>query len=596
MRTFSRGRSPNSRRWWVGCSLAALLWLCPAGGQPADPAVPTEVSPAHQTGIELTSPTQRTLKQLADGSIQWHKAFLQENREGAEAEVKGLLANGEKLGFERLPDLNLAALARAVEAAQANDFPRASWALDAAEQLDPGRPETSFARAAVHRLEGSYVKAFVASLRGYGRLFSLPVDRSLWFANGILWLFYALLAAGGFLVLLLIGVRGRDVALDLADSMPRVLPRWLGWVVVVALLAVPLLLPHGLIWFLLIWTVVLWAYCSLSERVVLALILLLAGTVPFVVSWQRERVTLALSPPVRAINALAEGRLYGRLFTDLGVLRSVLPSSPVVHQVIGDVHRTLGQWELARSTYLDLLEAEPDNAGVLIDLGVYFYRQDDFGRAASYFKKAAEADPNSALAFFNLSQAFSSAYLFDDSQDALRQAQQIQGEAVGRWIQEATTAEVRPVEGGVARLGEIEQELLKLGGGEVAEAGLPVLRRWLPLLVAFGVILMAVALHLARRSGGLTSPDFGPSSGGAGDLLLRVLVPGLPSVREGAGVTAYLALVPPVALVLLPFANAWGFSIPWGFDPGGSLPRLLTTLGLVVYLLVRLMQQRRAEG
>lgn len=602
MRSLARWLPPKA--WWrwtasfglPGPALLCLGLLCTGLATSAAASAPSDVTPAHQTGVELTAATQRTLKQLADGSIQWHKAFLQESREAADGEVQTLLANTGKLGFERLPDLNLAALARAVEAAQAGDFARASWALAAAEELDPGRPETTFAQATVNRLQGRYASAFTDSLRGYVRLFSLPVDRSLWVANVILWCLYALLAAGGFLVLLLIGVRGRDVALDLADSMPAALPRWLGWVVVVALLLAPLVLPDGLIWFLLVWTVLLWAYCSVSERVVLALVLLLAGVVPFLVSWQRERVTLALSPPVRAINALAEGRLYGRLFTDLGVLRSVLPNSPVVHQVVGDLHRTLGQWELARSTYLDLLEVEPGNASVLIDLGVYFYRQDDYGRAATYFKQATQADPENALAFFDLSQAFSSAYLFDESQQALQQAQQIQGEDVGRWIQEATTIEVRPVEGGVARLREVERELLLLGGGESVEGGLPTMRRSLPLLFAIGVILMASALHFARRSGGLTSPDRGPSGDGAGDLLLRVLVPGLPSVREGAGITAYLALVPLVALLLLPFSETWGFSIPWGFDPGDSLAKLLTTLGLVVYLLLRLMQQRRAEG
>lgn len=571
-----------------------LLWLLTglllaSGGAGAEPV------PAYQGGVELTAPTQRILKQLSEGSVQWQKAFIQEDPAAADAEVQAMLAIARKVGFDRLPDLNVAALARAVEAAEQGDFTRAAWALEAAKQLDPGRPGTAFAEASVHRLRGEHLAALTDSVRGYLRLFTLPTDRTLWTANLVLWAILAAIIGGALFVVLLIALRGREVTLDLVDSLAERLPRALAWMLALALLVGTLLLPYGLVWFLLTWMVLLWSYSSLSERVVLVLVLIVVGSVPFWLPAQRTRVALALSPPVRAIHGLAEGRLYGRLFTDLGVLLSVLPGDPAVHHVLADLHRVLDQWEPARTVYADLLESEPENSSALIALGIYFYRQDDFGRAAEYFERAAEVDPESAVAYFNLSQAYNSEYLYEDSRRALQSAQELRAEEVGGWIQEAIDVEVRAVDGGIERLGEIEQALrsgAQVGGAREAV----LLRRGFTAFIVVGVILMAVALHLARRGGGLSSPPSGRAgSADAGDLLLRVLIPGLASLRNRAGVPAYLALLPPVALLLLPFSTSWGYAIPWGFAPGGSLIKVVTTLGLVVYLLLRLMQQSRAR-
>ncbi|MDY7095086.1 MAG: tetratricopeptide repeat protein, partial [Acidobacteriota bacterium] len=353
-------------------------------------------------------------------------------------------------------------------------------------------------------------------------------------------------------------------------------------------------LPFGVTRLRLVWVVLLWAYCSLGERLVLILVLLLVGSVPFLLPVQRQQVALALSPPVRAVTAVEESRLYGRLFSDFSVLGRVQGDNPAVHHLLADLHRRLGQWELARSSYLDLVEREPENAPALINLGIYFYNQEDFGRAAAYFGKAAEADPESAVAYFNLSQAFSSGYLYDDSRRALQQAQQLKSKEVGQWIQEAVAVEVRPVDGGVARLAEIKDAMGSEQGATESGVKGRVLRHGLTLFVAVGVLLMAAALYLARRGGGLSTPSSGPRNGGdTGDLLLRVLIPGLPSAREGSGAVAYLAWVPPVALLLLPFSTTWGYAVPWGFDPGGMLTKLIATVGLVVFLLLRLVQQNR---
>ena len=105
-------------------------------------------------------------------------------------------------------------------------------------------------------------------------------------------------------------------------------------------------------------------------------------------------MAVALSPPAQAMESLQEHRLYGSLFSDLGVLRSVLPESVAVKHLLADVHRSLNQWELARSLYRQVLEAEPNNTSALLDLGDYSFLKGDFSSAIQSFQKAAAADPD----------------------------------------------------------------------------------------------------------------------------------------------------------------------------------------------------------
>ncbi len=140
---------------------------------------------------------------------------------------------------------------------------------------------------------------------------------------------------------------------------------------------------------------------------------------------------MALSPPVQAMESLEQHRLYGGLFTDLGSLRALLPESAAVKHLLADVHRSLNQWDLARSLYRQVLEKEPENTAALMNLGAYFFLKGDFGNAIQNFQKVVTADPQNAAAHFNLSQAYSESYLFDESKRALAQAREIDDDAGG---------------------------------------------------------------------------------------------------------------------------------------------------------------------
>lgn len=568
-------------------ALALLLaWLLPA----ASPALAAETatSSAQATGVEMTAPVRRTLKQLEEQWLQW---IVKTDRQSSESGINDLLATARQLNITRLPDLASGAVARGLQAAEKGDYRRARWALAAAEKLDPGRSDTSFADAALARKEGQWGRVVSSTAQGYARLFGLPLERYLWMQSLMIWILTLLLLGGALFVAVQMAVKGNEVY----RGMTGLFGRWMARPAAVAVTAValfwPLALPSGLLWLALFWSLLLWTWCSGSERMVLVALWLLVGAAPLLVTEQRRQVEVTLSPPVQAMESLEQHRLYGGLFTDLGALRALLPESPAVNHLLADVHRSLNQWDVARSLYRQVLEKEPENTAALMNLGAYYFLKGDFANAIQHFQKVATVDPKNAAAQFNLSQAYSESYLFDESRNAANLAREIDSERVDHWMRNLSQQRVVTISGGMARIPEIRRELLDTWRRqEGKDERLALFRRVLPLLVSALLVLVAVALHFALRT---ERPDArerpGRSRWG------RALLPGFRSAEQGEGVKSYLALLLPLALLMLPAFKGIGYRTPWSYDPGNVTSWIVAILGLVLWFGARLRLERRNE-
>ncbi|HTQ81381.1 MAG TPA: tetratricopeptide repeat protein, partial [Thermoanaerobaculia bacterium] len=440
----------------------------------------------------------------------------------------------------------------------------------------------------VDRLEGSYPASFLALAAGYQRLFWFPLERFLWEQNLLLWCLAVLLLTGGLFTAVQMATKGGALYRDLTNALSRRLPGSAGLAAAIALLLWPLILPYGPVWLLLYWSVLLWGYESSSERILLVAIWLLLGVSPLVVSLERRQLALNLSPPVQAVESLSERRLYGGLFTDLGVLRSLLPESTAVKELLADFHRSLNQWDLARSLYRQVLEKEPNNTSALLNLGDYFFFKGDFGSAIPYYQKAAASDPKNAASHFNMSQAYSESYLFDEQQRSLAQARALNDAQVDFWLKHADQQRVVEPDGGLARIPEIRAQLLQSFAREPSPKS-EILRRGLSLLFALALLLVAVTLHLARRPFGYTEPPLDVRLGASGfDRWRRILLPGVAAAESGEGGKTFLALLAPVALLMLPLGGNIGYRLPWGYDPGTLILWTFAILGLFLYFGARL--------
>lgn len=535
--------------------------------------------------VELDPGVQEALLTLQEQWIQWLTAFNTGDAENATAMVDRLLTTTDQLGMESLPDLSLAAMVRGAAAAEQGEFARARLALDAAERLAPGRPETAFAGATVARLEGRWFAAAGRLAAGYARLFTTPTDRPLLTANLALGLLYTLLLAGGLFVALEMVVNGgrlmRDVGTLIARG-GRALPAALLLPIAVVVLFWPLLLPGGVAWLVLYWSLLLWTYGSASERAMIAVVWLVVALSPWAIGQLRDRVALELTPPVRAMDRVVAGQLYGGLFADLGALTGLLDDEPAVDHLLADLHRRLGQWDRARSLYRRVISEEEENVPASIDLASYYFYKGDFGTAIRLLEEAsAIVSPRQALAYFDLAQTYGSAYYFEEQTRALEQARSLGDPSYGDWVDATGEGNVVYADGGFARVGEIRRRIVEQAAAEGGEGRrVETLRQLWSLAVVLAFAAAAVGFHLALGRMRALGPG-GVRSAGRWE---RIALPGLTSLEEGRGVSAFLALLPPVALLVAALGARWAFELPLGYAGGALAPLALSALVAVFAL------------
>lgn len=575
-----------------------LLILVFAAAPAAAQAVP-EGAPA----ILSSQQARYSLWRLQEGWLQWTPALVSGDEERAREVIGNLQEIVRRLGMRGVPDLAAGALVQAVDAARAGDAEQAALALEAAERLAPGRPETAFAAAEVARLSGDWSGMVLSEARGYARLPQTVLERRLALYDLALWAIASVLLAAALFVVLAMAVRGRALARDLGRALGGPFRR-LGGAGLTLLVAVallwPLALPSGPLWLVLYWSFLLWGYAGPRERAVLALGWVAVAAAPTLVAEIDERVAVALSPAVRAMESVARGDLYGGLFTDLGVLPATLPDDPAVDHFLADLHLRLGQWEEARRHYERVLGTEPENVSALVNLGAYYYYRDDLGDAVDYLRQAVAVDgagrEERTAALFDLSQAYTDSNLFDAQREAFADARRLDDALVNEWSDRPDDRKVVTVEGGIDRREELESALRdRREAAAVASPALAVLRRARSAILVLVLAIAAIAAHAVarpRRGAPATAEDAADPG-----RWLAVLVPGLPSARAGHGLRAFGALLAVVAPVLVLF-HGWGglgYQLPWRHDPGGWFLPALALLALAIVAAARIFGSRGLE-
>jgi len=541
--------------------LAVALCAAPASAQ----------SGGAPAGFELSRSVQQTLLRIQELWLQWVGATLQDNVGKADESLRSLTVAAREVGFRHLPDLSLAALAQARRSAANGDIDRARRQLAAAEQLDPDRPDSAFTSAAVARADGDWVGWASGVASGIGRVWRGP-ERIHLLATVAIWGLLVLLVTAGGYVLLLVGVHGAELLRALRRLLPEGGFAWASVIVLLAVLVGPVLLPYGPFILLLVWSALIWSYASASERILIALGWLLVVTAPLAVDRLQRQVALEESPPMRAVEAFDGGRLYGALFADLQVLRTALPGDPLVTELAGDVHRTLGQWDLARSLYRRVLVEEPDNAPVLLNLGAYHFRKGEFAIANGYFQRATRSEHPSAAAWYNLSLGLSESYAFGESREALAHARSIDAAAVDGWMATTIPDKVLTFNGSLTRVPELRRALLAAWVRKGGSSEVKAIERLSPTVLALAALVVALGFDVLRRRRAEPRSRREPRGRGAPARWLRILLPAVDAAEAGRGWMAWLNLLLLAVLALLPLAFQMAGEFPvFGWPDSGIL-------------------------
>jgi tetratricopeptide (TPR) repeat protein len=561
-------------------------------------ALPSIAEDAEEV-FPLRPATRERLAQLQDLWIEWLTQIQEGNSAAAEVAVEELLKKSEGLGMQRLPELSVAAAVQGVGMAENSEFERAWLAIAAAEALDADRPESALAAGSVARLEGRYGTALKSYLVGVLRIVRVPVQRRILVADFVRWaLVFLCLSALAFIVLEM-STRGSELYYDLAQFIGKSLPAVFAYLLVTILLLWPILLPSGLLWLTLYWSVLLWGYGSRLERLAMVVCWLFLGSLPVIVSEHGRRVELAVSPQIRAVENAAQGRLAGVLFSDLALLRSALPESVAVKHLEADLHLKLHQWELARARYREVLVAEPDNVAAMTDIGTSLFYEGDLESAERQFRKAAQtAETAPAEAYFNLSRALSEQYRFEESEAALRQASAIDSEAVSRWIADADTERVILVGDGLRRRHEIARDLgVSWRQGRAGHSFAALWRRTLSLPLALVLVVPAIAVYLlARRAGYRKGGSDRQWWSNRMETVRRIFLPGFPEMEEGDWWRGLRAIAIPMALLSIPLAETVVFGVPLGFYTRGPFLWPIAVVGLVLFFVLRAVRVVRSGG
>ncbi len=576
---------------WRFFGAVLVLVLATLGAGLASPAIAQEDTPVAQV-LDLDPKALGQFVLLQDGWLEWLAAAHQGDQDRATAALDRLLSDARDLGMERLPDLSLGAAGQALVFAREGRFEVAGWCIAAAETLDPGRSEVSFSAARVAALEGQRWQAVRHRANGFQRLVSERLYLYLFRADLGHWALFSVLIAGALFVVVLMCTRGIELFYDVYAFVNRFTSESIAVALTLGLMLWPLLLPAGLLWLALYWSILLWSYGSVSERAVLVGLWVVLGFSPTLINEQRQKVRVALAPTTLSMDSLADGRLRGSLFSDLATLRDALPESIAVTQLVADLHATLGEWASAQVLYTTIIQEEPENGSALVNLGACYFNQDDFTRAMEYFQKAAQIEQAAAIARFNMSQTLSELYRFREAERELGIAQRLAAPMVRQWLRRAAQDRVVMMDGGLQRADEIREELVSSWRSDEGDA------RWsrfwpsvvsLPLALAF--VLIAVALHFVVRKSSRKSAPKVKLMAPAGTYR-AFLMPGIAEAEDGHPILAYCALLVLVGLIGLPLAGELGYRLPWIFSAGNQVAQWVSWIGLFVFFLFRYFRQR----
>lgn len=303
----------------------------------------------------------------------------------------------------------------------------ATLLLDRAVELDPELPSARFLRSSRDWEAGRVLPAVAGYLQGWVALFRFEESRREILRGLPAWLLIGV-AVALLTVMLVQAVRtARRLAFDAFWLGRSVFDHANGWVFAAVLIALPLFAGLDVAWLGVYLAVMGWIYLSTSQRGVAVLACLaMAAVLPALEAWQQlalRDTTLAR----RVSDMLEERKLDLASLREMADLELPMADNADFHLVLGELFRLHGEVERAREQYQRAVVAGSRRPEPLIFLGNLAQEDGDVLRAVQLYNRALEIDPNSVLAYHNLSSAYDSSRRFQEGDEARSRARQLAG-------------------------------------------------------------------------------------------------------------------------------------------------------------------------
>jgi tetratricopeptide (TPR) repeat protein len=355
------------------------------------------------------------------------KAYLADGRDADAAEQsQAIRAFCSEEGVKRLENLAGALIAESDRSVEEGRYDRALESLDLAQVLDPGRPQTHFARAVVlFKAERGYAAAageFLHALKA-SLLRSLQ-DLSL--VNNLALVVVVALVGCILIFSLLMLIRYQvpfrheieELVVHFADDR---LAKAAGF----GMLFLPMLLWIGTGWAALYWIVITFRFMCRGEKLA-AVILLLAA----VLATPAYRLAVSIygvtaDPVVRTTLASAGGEYDPDRILKLRQLVEAYPDDPSYRFLLAGLYKNGRYFEEAFAEYKEALRIDPGFEQVHINLGNIFYETGQYQEAIASYGRALETNRDSILAYFNMHLAQSESFKFKEAEQSLNRARDI---------------------------------------------------------------------------------------------------------------------------------------------------------------------------
>jgi tetratricopeptide (TPR) repeat protein len=355
------------------------------------------------------------------------KAFLADGADDNAAQQSALIkAFCREEGIRHLETVAGALLAETQRHLHKGRYNRAIAALDLAEAVDPGRPQTHLARAEVYwKAAGRNGAAVVELFKGVGAAFTGSI-RDLSLFRRIALTFVVALVGTIFVFSLSMVSRYQvpfrheveEVVLRFADER---LARPAGWIV----LMLPFLIWVLIGWAALYWMAIMFRFMRRAERVTAVLLLLACVAALPIYRGSVAVYALAADPVVRTTLASTNGEYDPDRIVRLRKLVDAHPNDASYRFLLAGLYKNGRFFEEAFEAYKQALELDPALEQAYINIGNIFSTTGQYGEAIAHYQKAIEIAPGSVLAYFNMHLVQSESFHFRDAENTLRMAREI---------------------------------------------------------------------------------------------------------------------------------------------------------------------------
>jgi tetratricopeptide (TPR) repeat protein len=339
------------------------------------------------------------------------KAGAHGDQEGQRAAYQEIRRYRIERNIRSLEPIALARMGEGLIRLEQDDVDRAEEDFRAAITLDPHLPDAYFGLAQRQMKKGPL--GILAAVRDTvsGLLARLPtaLGRHRLAALLLPVVLLALLVSLGVASLALLLRHGALLRHDLEESFGPERSPVVTMGVFAALLVLPVMLFQGYGWLPFWWLAVLFLYFSITERVLVALALLLALAVGPAVRMLESRIMAVQNPLFTAGIQAVEGSADARSIQLLERGRERYPDDRDLAYLLAAQYRKAGKNDEAAAVYGELLRTQPSDPVSLNNLANVSFAAGEFAAAVPRYQQGLASSPSPATGatlYYNMSLAY----------------------------------------------------------------------------------------------------------------------------------------------------------------------------------------------